>query len=37
MKNFKILLIGEFYSDNLGDGVLCEVVNKLIIDIFMLM
>ena len=32
MKNFKILLIGEFYSDNLGDGVLCEVVNKLIID-----
>lgn len=32
MKKIKILLIGEFYSDNLGDGVLCEVVNKLIIN-----
>ena len=32
MKNLKILLIGEFYSDNLGDGVLCEVVYKLISD-----
>ena len=25
MKN--ILIVGEVYSDNLGDGVICEVVN----------
>ena len=28
--NINILLIGEFYSDNLGDGVLCNIVKKII-------
>lgn len=28
----KILLIGEVYSENLGDGVLCQTVNKVILS-----
>ena len=28
----KILLVGEFYSDNLGDPLLCQTVQKLILE-----
>ena len=28
----KILLVGEFYSDNLGDPLLCQTVQKLILQ-----
>ena len=24
----KVLIVGEVYSENLGDGVICEVVNN---------